>query len=320
MLTTMMRKIPLITKSLLIVNIVMFLITMLVGGTSYGNEVAYRLNDIFGLHFILSRDFHLYQLFTYMFMHGNLTHLFFNMFALWMFGCVVENVWGPRKFLFYYIACGIGAGLFQELAQFVQFYMMASEQIPNFSFTQITTVAHNSAAVLSQWTTVGASGAIYAILLAFGMIFPEERIFIFPLPIPIKAKWFVIGYAAIELFSAISTTGDGVAHIAHLGGMVFGFFMIRYWNRHPDSRYGRDGGQEFFNRLRSSWEKRSHKSTTKDNWRSNSKPTSNPDWDYNARKKAEQDEIDAILDKIRKSGYDSLTKAEKQRLFDSSRK
>ena len=309
-----MRKIPVITKSLLIANIVMFLFTMLLGGETIGSETDYRLNNILGLHFFLSHDFHIYQLFTYMFMHGNLTHLFFNMFALWMFGCVVENVWGPRKFLFYYLACGIGAGIFQELAQFAQFYIMASEQLPGFNITQTMTVANNSAGLLNHWTTVGASGAIYAILLAFGMIFPEERIFIFPLPIPIKAKWFVMGYAAIELFSAISTTGDGVAHIAHLGGMVFGFFMIRYWNRHPDSRYGQNGGQEFFDRLRSSWEKRSHKSA--DNGRSRTASTGNPDWDYNAKKKADQDEIDAILDKIRKSGYDSLTKAEKQKLFD----
>ena len=309
-----MRKIPVITKSLLIANIVMFLFTMLVGGVSIGDETDYRLNNILGLHFFLSDDFHIYQLVTYMFMHGNLTHLFFNMFALWMFGCVVENVWGPRKFLFYYLACGVGAGIFQELAQFVQFYIMASEQLPGFNITQTMMVAHNSASLLSHWTTVGASGAIYAILLAFGMIFPEERIFIFPLPIPIKAKWFVMGYAAIELFSAISTTGDGVAHIAHLGGMVFGFFMIRYWNRHPDSRYGQNGGQEFFDRLRSSWEKRSHKSA--DNGRSRTASTGNPDWDYNAKKKADQDEIDAILDKIRKSGYDSLTKKKKKKLFD----
>lgn len=141
---------------------------------------------MFGLHFFMAPDFHLYQLLTYMFMHANFTHLLFNMFALWMFGCVVENVWGPRKFLFYYLACGIGAGLFQEAAQFGQFYMLASDQIPGFSVGDIGMVAHNSATLLNQWTTVGASGAVYAILLAFGMLFPEERIFIFPLPIPIK--------------------------------------------------------------------------------------------------------------------------------------
>jgi membrane associated rhomboid family serine protease len=257
-----------------------------------------------------------------MFLHGGWDHLFFNMFALWMFGCVVERVWGPKKFLFYYLSCGVGAGLFQEMAQFGQFYMMASEQIPNFSLSMLSEVAHNSASMLNLWTTVGASGAIYAILLAFGMIFPEERIFIFPLPIPIKAKWFVMIYAAIELFSALSTTGDGVAHLAHLGGMVFGFFLIRYWQRHPGSdRFGRQSGMQFFDNMRNNWEKRSHKKSSDE--QRQSEPTSRrseTDWEYNARKKAEQDEIDQILDKIRRSGYDSLSEEEKRKLFENSNK
>ena len=208
-----MGNIPIVTKNLLIVNVVAFLVCFLMGKNG---PDGYVLNDLLGLHFFLASDFHIYQLFTYMFMHGGFEHIIFNMFALWMFGCVVERVWGPKKFLFYYIACGVGAGLFQEAAQAVQFYVVASSQLPGLSFSDLTVVAHNSSAVLNQWTTVGASGAIYAILLAFGMIYPNERIFIFPLPIPIKAKYFVIGYAAIELFSALATTGDGVAHIAHL--------------------------------------------------------------------------------------------------------
>ena len=178
-------------------------------------------------------------------------------------------------------------------------------------------MAHNSAGLLNAWTTVGASGAIYAILLAFGMIFPEERIFIFPLPIPIKAKWFVMIYAGIELFSALSTTGDGVAHLAHLGGMVFGFFMIRYWQKHPTTGYGKSQGEQFFDNLRSAWEKRSKKQA--DSGRTTTR-TGNADWDYNARKQQEQAEIDHILDKIRKSGYDSLTSEEKRKLFDQSKK
>ena len=189
------------------------------------------LNNVLGLHFFLAPDFHIYQLFTYMFAHGGFSHIFFNMFALWMFGCIVERTWGPKKFLTYYIVCGVGAGLFQELAQFAQFYFIASEQLPHFTLAQTMKVANANAAFLNLWTTVGASGAVYGILLAFGMLYPEERIFIFPLPVPIKAKWFVMGYAAIELFMAYSSTGDGVAHLAHLGGMVFGFFLIRYWRR-----------------------------------------------------------------------------------------
>jgi len=310
----MIRNIPTITRNLLIINVLAFLVCTLMGTDAMG---GYVLNNVLGLHFFMAPDFRLYQLFTYMFMHGGWDHLFFNMFALWMFGCVVERVWGPKKFLFYYISCGVGAGLFQELAQFGQFYLMASEQIPEFSWTMVSAVAHNSAGLLNAWTTVGASGAIYAILLAFGMIFPEERIFIFPLPIPIKAKWFVMIYAGIELFSALSTTGDGVAHLAHLGGMVFGFFMIRYWQKHPTTGYGKSQGEQFFDNLRSAWEKRSKKQA--DSGRTTTR-TGNADWDYNARKQQEQAEIDHILDKIRKSGYDSLTSEEKRKLFDQSKK
>ena len=308
-----MRNIPIVTKNLLIVNVVAFLVCFLFGKDLSG---GYVLNDILGLHFFMASDFHVYQLITYMFMHGGFEHILFNMFALWMFGCVVERVWGPKKFLFYYIACGLGAGLFQELAQFVQFYLIASEQLPNFSALNMMEVARNSSAVLNQWTTVGASGAIYGILLAFGMIFPNERIFIFPLPVPIKAKYFVIGYAAIELVSAIATTGDGVAHIAHLGGMVFGFFMIRYWRKQVNGYRG-NSAKEAFDKLRDALGGKRNRGnfhyTRNDSYSTNSHQQ---DWNYNEKKKATQAEIDRILDKIRKSGYDSLTKAEKQTLFD----
>ena len=310
-----MRRIPVITKNLLIINILAFIAMYFLKTVPLSGGGVIDLNDIFGLHFCLSPHFHLYQLFTYMFMHANIEHIFFNMFALWMFGCVVENVWGAKKFLFYYIVCGVGAGLIQEIAQLGSFCMICGEQIPNFKISQMFEVARNSASVINLWTTVGASGAIYAILLAFGMIFPEERIFIFPLPIPIKAKWFVIIYAAIELFSALATTGDNVAHLAHLGGMIFGYFLIRYWQKHPTAGYGRSQGEEFFDNLRNKWEQRTNK---KSGYTSSS--TSNVDWEYNARKKAEQDEIDHILDKIRKSGYDSLTADEKRKLFDQSNK
>ena len=312
-----MRNIPIVTKNLLIINVIAFLASVVVGKDALG---GYALNDLLGLHFFMAPDFHIFQLITYMFMHDGWEHIIFNMFALWMFGCVVEGVWGPKKFLFYYIVCGVGAGLFQEAAQFVQFYLMASEQIPNFSVTNMALVAHNSASMLNMWTTVGASGAIYAILLAFGMTFPENRIFIFPFPVPIKAKYFVIGYAAIELFSAISTTGDGVAHTAHLGGMVFGYFMIRYWRKQMQGGYQGNNAKGAFDRMRDFLGGKRNKQrftyTQNNAWTSNDHKK---DWDYNARKKATQEEIDRILDKIRKSGYDSLTMEEKQTLFDQSK-
>ena len=302
-----MHSIPTATKNLLIINVLAFLCYYV---------LAYRgidLNSIFGLHFFLASKFHLYQIFTYMFMHGGWEHLFFNMFALWMFGCVMERVWGPKKFLFYYILCGVGAGLIQEISQFVSYSIEGLAAYDTVSISGGLKLSMEE--YLNAWTTVGASGAIYAILLAFGMTFPEERIFIFPLPIPIKAKWFVMFYVVVELLAALGQSGDSVAHFAHLGGMLFGFLLIRYWERHPDGlgTYGRDNGQQFFDRLRNNWERRKGRSNQED-------ITHKSDWDYNADKKAQEERIDQILDKIRKNGYASLTAEEKQFLFESSNK
>ena len=307
-----MFRIPTITKNLLIINVLMFFATWVFA------RQGVDLNSLFGLHFFLASDFSFYQLFTYMFMHANFTHILFNMFTLWMFGCVVESVWGPKKYLFYYIACGVGAGLIQMVAQFGEFYLLASDQIPGFGMGDIMEVARNSQPVLNMMTTVGASGAIYGILLAFGMLFPEQRMFIFPLPVPIKAKWFVCIFAVIELLSALGTSGSNVAHFAHLGGMLFGYVMIRYWRNNPGGGgYGRSRGQQFFDRMKDNWERRSHRRA--DDARGGADPRRESDWDYNARRKAEQDEIDRILDKVRRSGYDSLTEEEKRKLFDGGR-
>lgn len=307
-----MFRIPTITKNLLIINVLAFIASWV-----FGRRGVY-LDSLLGLHFFMAPDFHFYQLFTYMFMHANIEHLFFNMFALWMFGCVVENAWGPKRFSAYYIICGIGAGLIQMIAQFGSFYVMASEQIPGFGPGDIMAVARNSAPLLNQWTTVGASGAIYAILLAFGMLYPNERIFIFPLPVPIKAKWFVCIYIVVELFAALGTTNDSVAHFAHLGGMLFGYLLIRYWSKGPgNGGFGYNGGRQFFDNLRSNWERRSNKKAggtrPQDGQRTES------DWEYNARKKAQQDELDRILDKVKRSGYDSLSEEEKRKLFDGGK-
>lgn len=308
-----MRNLTIVTKNLLIINVLAFIATWVVKG------VGIDLQSMCGLHFFLANDFHVYQLVTYMFLHANFAHILFNMFAFWMFGCVIESVWGPKKFLFYYISCGIGAGLMQELAQFVSFYVTISGQDPSVGLSDVFQVGQALSMQLNSWTTIGASGAVYAILLAFGMIFPNERIFIFPLPIPIKAKWFVTFYVCIELFSALGSPGDGVAHMAHLGGMLFGFFMIRYWNLHPTSGYGRSSGLDFFENLKRNLDKRNRpRGSSGRDMHVERGGAKESDWEYNARKKANQDEVDRILDKIRKSGYDSLTKEEKQKLFDSS--
>ncbi len=309
----MFRNIPIITKNLLIINILVYLASEVL------NLRGINLNAWGGLHFFLANDFHFYQFITYQFLHGSFMHLFFNMFALWMFGGVVENVWGKEKFLFYYIFCGIGAGICQELVQYVTY---ANEGLAAYEYLEV--MNHGQMAVgdyLNHWCTIGASGAVYAILLAFGMTFPEDRIFIFPLPIPIKAKWFVIGYAAIELFSAMNQSGDGIAHMAHLGGMLFGFFLIRYWSKHPGNNFDIGRGQQFFENLKRHFDqhKRQGSNPYMHAEKQHHTATREDDMAYNARKKARQDEIDAILDKIRRSGYDSLTKEEKQKLFDASR-
>ena len=304
-----MNNMPTMTKNLLIVNFLAFIATWVL------QLRGIDLTSMLGLHFFLASDFHIYQFVTYMFLHGGLTHIFFNMFALWMFGSVIERVWGPKKFIFYYITCGVGAGLMQEMVQYANYMMegIAAYQYVNAGGVQMTTDAY-----INLWTTIGASGAVYGILLAFGMIFPNERLFIIPFPFPIKAKWLVVGYIAIELFSAMGSSGDGVAHMAHLGGMLFGFLLIRYWQKHPDSsqRFGRSRGEEFFENLKRKYDQRQRGSRMK---AEHTNPRRESDEEYNVRKRQNQEEIDAILDKIRKSGYDSLTKEEKQKLFDQSR-
>ena len=317
-----MRNIPVVTKNLLIINILVFIATYVLRGLNID------LNDILGLHFFLASDFRIWQFFTYMFMHSGFTHILLNMFMLWMFGMVVENVWGPKKFLFYYIVCGVGAGLCQELAQYGTYLV---EGLAQYESVKIGTTVLPMNVYLNMMNTVGASGAIYGVLLAFGMLFPEERMFIIPIPIPIKAKWIVMGSIVVELFSAIGTSNDGVAHLAHLGGMLFGFILIRYWKKHPYSSYGNFGmnrGHQFFDRMKNTWEQRGGRDSrnasngNSGSW-TNASQSNNAnnrsDWDYNAQKKQQQEEVDRILDKIRKSGYDSLTKDEKQKLFDSSK-
>lgn len=254
-----------------------------------------NLTSFLGLHFFMASDFRLYQFLTYLFMHGSLGHLFFNMFALWMFGRIIEQVMGQQRFFIYYFVCGIGAGLTQELAQYIQFCLIMPE-VSGFPSEQL---AH----VLNAWNTVGASGAIYGILLAFGMTFPEERMFIIPIPFPIKAKYFVVGYAVIELLSAMRGS-DNVAHMAHLGGMLFGLILLLYW-RHP-------GGWQ--SRLRKWWENRRRPKMRVHQGKSKF----SDEMDYNARQQARQQELDRILEKVKRRGYGSLSEEEKRILFDAS--
>lgn len=243
---TDMNNMPTITKNLLIINILVFAADYILK-TKYGID----LDSWFGLHFILSSDFQLWQPFTYMFMHGGFDHIFFNMFAVWMFGRILEQVWGSKRFLFYYLACGVGAGVCQELLMLTEYARLTSLMQPE----AITQVLQEGSSVLQMnmnyidnrmaslnlainLPTVGASGAIYGILLAFGMLFPNEQMFVFPLPVPIKAKYFVVGYAVIELLLGLANRpGDSIAHFAHLGGMLFGFLLIMYWKKKKRNEY-----------------------------------------------------------------------------------
>ena len=237
-----MNNTPTVTKNLLIINVLCFFAAIV--GEKYGMD----LNDTLGLHFFESDKFRLYQLITYMFMHSGFEHIFFNLFAVWMFGRILETVWGPQRFLFYYILCGIGAALVQEVTQYFEFMpflkdMAQLSTYPGDTVIPISGMSHTAEQWLQLYmnrisvSTVGASGAVYAILMAFGMLFPNQEIYIFPLPMPIKAKWLIIGYFVLELGMGF-TSNDGVAHFAHLGGMIFGFLLIMYW-RKKGTRYGR---------------------------------------------------------------------------------
>jgi membrane associated rhomboid family serine protease len=239
---------PPVVKNLLIANAVFFLATYVVRST-YGVD----LNNILGLHYFQSTDFKPYQLITYMFMHGGIMHIALNMFALWMFGNAMENYWGAKRFLLFYFVCGIGAAFTQEFVQYFYFHhihqlLETFSNAPNQS--DFSTIALKSFGyqvsggtpaewmeylqkayqdAMNQSITIGASGAIFGILLAFGMTFPNTLLYVY-FAIPVKAKYFVIVYGLIEVFSAVSNrTGDDVAHYAHLGGMIFGFFLILYW-------------------------------------------------------------------------------------------
>jgi membrane associated rhomboid family serine protease len=228
---------PLVVKNLLIINALFFLGTLALEST--GIDVTRHL----ALFYPESALFRPWQLVSYMFMHGNFTHILFNMFALWMFGNVLENVWGPKRFLNYFLITGIGAGLVHALVGFIRIQAIGAELPPDM-YAQVYNEGYELLLSGQNWVdargalnliinipTVGASGAVFGILLAFGMMFPNSLIYIY-FAFPIKAKYFVILYGALELFSGISNrAGDNVAHFAHLGGMIFGYFVIMYWKK-----------------------------------------------------------------------------------------
>lgn len=217
---------PGIIKNLLILNGLFFLAQNTIGGAhGYIN-----MEDVFALHTWQSPLFKPWQFVTHLFMHGDISHIFFNMFALWMFGSVLENLWGPKRFLIFYLSCGLGAAL----CHMIVLYFESQNLINLFNsldYASQETVRANFYAKLNV-PTLGASGAVFGCLAAFGYLFPNTTLMIFPIPIPIKAKWFVLLYAGFELTMAISNSaGDNVAHVAHLGGALVGFILVYFWNK-----------------------------------------------------------------------------------------
>lgn len=220
-----MRRLPTITRNLLLLNIIVFFLSSL-------RPFGVDLDQVLGLHYWTADSFHWWQPVTYMFMHADFNHIFFNMFAVLMFAPVLEREWGEKKFIIYYLICGLGAALAQELVWMGMF----GREIAAYPY------------LAEQLVTIGASGAVFGILLAFGWLFPEVRMFILFIPIPIRARILVIIYAGIELLAGLGSlagfSADHVAHFAHLGGMVFGLLVLLYW------RYGEQKVKAFWHRLR----------------------------------------------------------------------
>jgi len=214
---------PMVVKNLLIINVLFFLAKL---------TLKVDLDQLLGLHFPTAPNFKVWQPITYMFMHGDVMHIFFNMFGLWMFGRQLENYWGPKRFLTYYLITGIGAAI----VHFTVFYFT---QLQPFEARLALSFAPGSdeyrfliEEALNAQVVVGASGALFGLLLAYGMLFPNTELMLIFFPVPIKAKFFVIGYGLLELYSGLQNNPmDNVAHFAHLGGMLFGFILIKYWNK-----------------------------------------------------------------------------------------
>lgn len=234
---------PEVVKNLLIINGLFYLATI-----AFAPQ-GIDLGKILGAFYWDSLHFRPWQIVTHMFMHGGFAHIFFNMFALWMFGTSIEKIWGAKRFLIYYLITGFGAFLLHYGVVAFQVQQLIPEVSPDMlmeikenglsylqnrrNYTDPTLAQLN---LFYNVPVVGASGAVFGILLAFGMMFPNTRLMLLFFPVPIKAKYFVIGYGAIELFSGIANRpGDNVAHFAHLGGMLFGYLLIKYWNNNQEN-------------------------------------------------------------------------------------
>lgn len=217
---------PPVTQNLIIINAIFLFAT-------YVLEARFNidLNDTMGLHYFQADSFNPIQFVSYMFLHDGLSHLFFNMFSLWMFGRLIEQFWGAKRFLIFYVICGLTAALAQQIVWAVDLMPIVNSPAEFVRFPEGTEMLKS--AFLNLPTTVGASGAVFGLLLAFGMLFLNGEIYLFFIPIPIKAKWFVIIYGLVELFLGVAPMagGSNIAHFAHLGGMIGGIILILLWRR-----------------------------------------------------------------------------------------
>jgi membrane associated rhomboid family serine protease len=229
----MLQNAPPVVKNLIIINVLFFVASMLLG---QDQAVTWLAGTYPGSPF-----FQPWQIITHMFMHGGLGHLFFNMFALYMFGSQLERLWGPQRFLNYYIISGLGGFFLHEFFIGLDFYQTYGTFFPDRSQLVPNGMSDMQAVYILEATfgrVVGASGAVFGILLAFGLLFPNTRLMLLFPPIPIKAKYFVMGYGLIELGLALDNgSGDNVAHFAHLGGMLFGYILLKRWQKERGTFY-----------------------------------------------------------------------------------
>ena len=221
---------PVVTKNIIIINVIFFIATQLLASRGIS------LVDFFGLHYHLASEFKPHQFITYIFMHGNLGHIFFNMFGVFIFGQVLEQVWGPKRYLIFYLLTGLGAALVQYLIMHFQVEKILTgynEEINReiFDIGRKSRLINEKFELINAQVVVGASGSLFGLLGAFGMLFPNRELYLYFL-FPIKAKWLVILYGAFELFSGLrNNPHDNVAHFAHIGGLVVGVILVLIWRK-----------------------------------------------------------------------------------------
>lgn len=219
--------IPPVVKNLLIINVIFFIATWVF------QQQGINLEALLGVFYLFSPNFNIWQPITYMFMHADITHIFFNMFALYMFGGVLESRWGTKRFIYFYLITGLGALALQYVVQGIEVYQIAGHFNPDLNVLKsIEFTPKDTEKFISIYSTpmVGASGAIFGLMVAFGMLYPNVELYIMFIPVPVKAKYFIPVYVLIELFLGVSQfKGDSVAHFAHLGGALIGFLLVKLW-------------------------------------------------------------------------------------------